>query len=1536
MLKVKTKRCLSIALAAAFMASITNIPASAASTNTYSVDYFPAEYSSGYFYPSTEITAGSGLSTGTTMPLSWNTSFTYNNINYSGTVGMTLSVSSNLTNYYASNTSKQNDIYIDAYNAMVYDGEYYDVRMYAWLSETDEADAAVWSFCYNPSNTTMYNDYIYCAGYYSDTSNIIDDGNGNVGPDTVGAMTGVTMEFHFYKAGTLATSNPEEVEVKGITQHLDLDLNEGFTTDSSSSNVWLDADTTIVYNTTYGAYLGTIEDESYGDVDANGNIITDSTTANDTTTMWEAFTGSASDPYIITFYTDEGRLSSLPYLGSEIDYTLVNNGQNSLPSSASAPTGTYAANYSYYNTIDGDDIDHYTFSGWFTDRSLTTAADTTLTVNSSDITLYGTYYADQYDVTTDVTNGTITASDTYNYGDDVTITYTPDTGYKLSSVAVDGSSVSTTTYPSSYTFSDIDADHEISVVYEKETYDITTSVTNGTITPSSTVEYGDTATITYTPDAGYKLASVTVDGSSVNISTYPSSYTFSNISGDHEISVVYEKETYDITTNVTNGTITPGSTVEYGDTATVTYTPDTGYQLSSVTVDGTPVDITTYPSSYTFSDIDSDHEIDVVYEVITYDITTSVTNGTITPSQTIDYGDTTTITYAPGTGYELSSVTVDGTPVDITVYPSSYTFSNVTADHEIAVVYETTELNISTSVTNGTITPGSIVNYGDTAVIEYSPNTGYSLESVIVDGTPVDIATYPSSYTFSDITENHSISVVYAKNTYTITTNVTNGTITGSSTVNYGDDATVTYAPNPGYSLESVTIDGVSVDISLYPSNCTFTSVSSNHEISVVYAKNTYNITTSVTNGTITPSTGAEYGDTVVISYAPNTGYSISSVLVDGAAVNIDDYPAAYTFTGIAANHEISVVYEKNEYTITTNVANGTITPSPTVTYGDSSAIYYTPNTGYTLSSITVDGSAVSTSDYPTSYTFDNVSDNHSITVVYSKNAYTINTSVTNGTITDSTSAEYGDTKTIYYMPNTGYALSSVTVDGTPVDITLYPNSYVFEDIASNHSIAVVYELNQFDINTSVINGTITPTTTVTKGESTVVKYTPDSGYELYSVTVDGTPVDITQYPDSYTFTDITESHTISVIFIDKSASITDNLPVIGATAPIQINYGDTCDNTVTVNDADLGDILTVTRSIDGGDTETINTVTSTTEDITFDDPIDGLSVGEHMFYYEVTDAANNKANITVTTTVVDNSSNNDNTSASTSYATGGVITPTTSATTAESTATESETTTAATDNTDDVTITTTANTDDHDATTTTTSAATEATTVTTAEITDIVVTPKTNVEYIGSTITLTATITPSTADQAVVWTSSDPSIASVDQNGIVSCWSVGTVTITATASNGDYDTATVTVIDTSLSNPASYYPYYYYGSVITDNNDGTDHFISDIDLDDNALIEHVDVGAGIESDDDIISDADEAAIENVTIGDTYPDIAEDETIPVYDEASDLIVVLPTDNNSQTITIEPTSPKTGNADNMAAIAGIMALASAIILKRKLK
>ena len=70
----------------------------------------------------------------------------------------------------------------------------------------------------------------------------------------------------------------------------------------------------------------------------------------------------------------------------------------------------------------------------------------------------------------------------------------------------------------------------------------------------------------------------------------------------------------------------------------------------------------------------------------------------------------------------------------------------------------------------------------------------------------------------------------------------------------------------------------------------------------------------------------------------------------------------------------------------------------------------------------------------------------------------------------------------------------------------------------------------------------------------------------------------------------------------------------------------------------------------------------------------------------------------------------------------------------------------------------------------------------------------------VAQTVQLRATVEPATStDQAIVWSSANPAVASVDQDGLVTAVSEGNAVITATTANGLTDQITITVIETQV-----------------------------------------------------------------------------------------------------------------------------------------
>jgi hypothetical protein len=124
-----------------------------------------------------------------------------------------------------------------------------------------------------------------------------------------------------------------------------------------------------------------------------------------------------------------------------------------------------------------------------------------------------------------------------NDGASLAFSITPNNGYQIADVLVDGVSQGAI---SSYTFTNVVADHSISVSFTAITFTITVSAGSGgsidPAGPSVSVNYGADQAFSITAGSGYHIVDVLVDGASQGAI---SSYTFTNVQADHEISATF-------------------------------------------------------------------------------------------------------------------------------------------------------------------------------------------------------------------------------------------------------------------------------------------------------------------------------------------------------------------------------------------------------------------------------------------------------------------------------------------------------------------------------------------------------------------------------------------------------------------------------------------------------------------------------------------------------------------------------------------------------------------------------------------------------------------------------------------------------------------------------------------------------------------------------------------------------------------------------------------------------------------------------------
>jgi fibronectin type 3 domain-containing protein len=152
--------------------------------------------------------------------------------------------------------------------------------------------------------------------------------------------------------------------------------------------------------------------------------------------------------------------------------------------------------------------------------------------------------------------------------------------------------------------------------------------------------------------------------------------------------------------------------------------------------------------------------------------------------------------------------------------------------------------------------------------------------------------------------------------------------------------------------------------------------------------------------------------------------------------------------------------------------SGGSVSPTGNITvmHGSDKTFNFSPSYGYSISNVVVDGLSYGAKD---SYTFLDVSSDHSISVAFEKNIYTINSSAgSGGSISPdgNINVTHGLNKTFYISPNSGYEISDVMVNNNSIGSK---GSYTFNNVTEDQSIRAVFSLVSTDIQALSVSMTI-------------------------------------------------------------------------------------------------------------------------------------------------------------------------------------------------------------------------------------------------------------------------------------------------------------------------------------------------------------------------------------------------------------------------------------------------------------------------------
>ena len=226
------------------------------------------------------------------------------------------------------------------------------------------------------------------------------------------------------------------------------------------------------------------------------------------------------------------------------------------------------------------------------------------------------------------------------------------------------------------------------------------------------------------------------------------------------------------------------------------------------------------------------------------------------------------------------------------------------------------------------------VQEGGDAVVHWKANEGYEVSTVIVDGTVRgDLQKLGSegSLTFEKIDRDHTVTVIFQKDSGSITPEnyvvethrQGNGSITPTTAIKAGSDHEVVFAPDPGYKVARVEIDGVSRPEFIKVGKIVFNQLSGNHQVQVIFEKDdapvipvetcTVRVTVTGGSGKVSASAVVLKGESYTVNWQPEEGWRVGKIQVNGTARPDLLNKTGFELEKITEDQEIEIFFEPIE-----------------------------------------------------------------------------------------------------------------------------------------------------------------------------------------------------------------------------------------------------------------------------------------------------------------------------------------------------------------------------------------------------------------------------------------------------------------------------------------------------------------------------------------------------------------------------------------------------------------------------------------------
>lgn len=374
-----------------------------------------------------------------------------------------------------------------------------------------------------------------------------------------------------------------------------------------------------------------------------------------------------------------------------------------------------------------------------------------------------------------VEHGSVTADKmTAEVGADVTFTVTPDENYSVKSFKVNNDEKQLND-SNQVVVKMVEGGLTVSAEFEINSAAVTiTQADHGSISADkSTAKIGENVTFTVAPEANYVVSSFKVNDADVALDGNNKAVVVM-VAGGLNVTASFELGSGTVTIgNFEHGAVTADKmTAKIGEDVTFKITSDTGYDVSFFKVNGSDVDYETKEDSTTGKTygeakvkmVSGGLTVTAEFKLGVYSIDWDApSHGTIAVEggkTQATYNEEVKFIFTPETGYEIKSLAINEEQVQ---WANDNTYTTTMGEYGLFVNVQFGLENETITVNageHGTIEHKNKVDdsqnylYGNTAVVTVTPNEGFMIETITVDGKAIEVPEdKKGGYSFEQLVE---------------------------------------------------------------------------------------------------------------------------------------------------------------------------------------------------------------------------------------------------------------------------------------------------------------------------------------------------------------------------------------------------------------------------------------------------------------------------------------------------------------------------------------------------------------------------------------------------------------------------------------------------------------------------------------------------------------------------------------------------------------------------------------------------------------